>query len=374
MKTKERIITVIAVFIMTLICAGCAGESKPEPTPEPETDEYFTVSLKDGTEVALIDGPLYEYWKNYTERGCSQNYITCEDIYYPKPVHIEWDYSGEAPLKYEIRVSLYEDGVWREVPVETEGKSADIYDLYTGKKYYYAITAVGENSSYTSKNFTFRTEDTPRTISVTAVPNTRDIGGYTTEDGTKRIKQGIVYRGGRLDYMKKEGRSDMIDRYGIKTELDVSDNKTVSFKRYFKVIKVQGPYYVGTPGIDSKSYQPALLTSLQTFAVKDNYPIYFHCSLGRDRTGTLAAILELLLGLSETDVFKEYEISHFSEIGNMNGVKPGTTTGNLAAMLNYLKNYGTGTLQENTEQFVKDIGLTQEEIDEIRNIMLEDAA
>ena len=39
--------------------------------------------------------------------------------------------------------------------------------------------------------------------------------------------------------------------------------------------------------------------------------IYFHCTIGSDRTGTLAYFLEGLLGVSEEDRLRDYEISYF---------------------------------------------------------------
>ena len=41
------------------------------------------------------------------------------------------------------------------------------------------------------------------------------------------------------------------------------------------------------------------------------------------------------------------------------------------SLLNYIKNYATGTLSENCEKFMLNIGVSQTEIDSIRTIMLE---
>ena len=37
-------------------------------------------------------------------------------------------------------------------------------------------------------------------------------------------------------------------------------------------------------------------------AATHNEPVYFHCSAGADRTGTVACILEGLLGMSQSDI------------------------------------------------------------------------
>jgi protein-tyrosine phosphatase len=47
----------------------------------------------------------------------------------------------------------------------------------------------------------------------------------------------------------------------------------------------------------------------RTFGDPASYPIYFHCTWGRDRTGVVAAVLLLTLGVSPADVMSEYLLS-----------------------------------------------------------------
>mgnify|MGYP000900003446 FL=1 len=46
-------------------------------------------------------------------------------------------------------------------------------------------------------------------------------------------------------------------------------------------------------------------------AVAHREPVYFHCTAGADRTGTLACVLEGLLGMSQSDIDKDYELTTF---------------------------------------------------------------
>ena len=46
-------------------------------------------------------------------------------------------------------------------------------------------------------------------------------------------------------------------------------------------------------------------------AVTHREPVYFHCTAGADRTGTLACVLEGLLGMSQSDIDKDYELTCF---------------------------------------------------------------
>ena len=46
-------------------------------------------------------------------------------------------------------------------------------------------------------------------------------------------------------------------------------------------------------------------------AVVNGKVVYFHCQVGTDRTGTLAYLLEGILGLDKTSRYDDYELSYF---------------------------------------------------------------
>lgn len=50
--------------------------------------------------------------------------------------------------------------------------------------------------------------------------------------------------------------------------------------------------------------------------VIDGNNIYFHCRIGTDRTGTLAYILEGLLGVEKEQMLEDYELSYFFGLVN----------------------------------------------------------
>ena len=180
----------------------------------------------------------------------------------------------------------------------------------------------------------------------------------------------------------------MVDILGIKTDLDLRDGKKLTKSPIgdsLNYINVSAPYYADASckekdsgaTINSKSYKEALTTEIRTFANPDNYPIYLHCSLGRDRAGTLAYLISALVGVELIDLQRDYETSFFSVTGwadasqgagQINQLLPALNT--LAAFLN--SHYPADSLMASTERFVKEyLGITQEEVDSIRNILLE---
>lgn len=76
-----------------------------------------------------------------------------------------------------------------------------------------------------------------------------------------------------------------------------------------------GCEHVGKEGIDIEEGKRKLVDELAVFDDKDNFPIYAHCVLGRDRTGTLIGVLLALCGVSKNDIMMDYELSFLSRTG-----------------------------------------------------------
>ncbi|MBO6020277.1 MAG: tyrosine-protein phosphatase, partial [Clostridia bacterium] len=49
-------------------------------------------------------------------------------------------------------------------------------------------------------------------------------------------------------------------------------------------------------------------------ADENNYPLYFHCRIGTDRTGLVAWLVNALCGVSENDLWRDYLFSNFGYI------------------------------------------------------------
>ena len=232
-----------------------------------------------------------------------------------------------------------------------------------------------------SKIFDFVTEKSVRTIAVEDVSNTRDIGGYLTADGKHKVRQGMVYRGANVDSITENGKKAFLETYGIKTDLDLRGTLDLStLGGSVNFVNVSAPHYAqkaSEHAIYRSDYQEALVTAIRTFADEENYPIYMHCQIGRDRTGTLAFLINALLGVGEEDLYLDYELSFLSQSGCADfkeEITPNTFLGDhLWSLYHYIDHYKEeGTLSEKTELFMLDIGITSEEIASIKAIMLED--
>ena len=86
---------------------------------------------------------------------------------------------------------------------------------------------------------------------------------------------------------------------------------------------------------------------------------------GRDRTGTLAFLLNGLLGVSEDDLCRDWEASVFSE-GNLE-----FGSSRVERLLAYIGSVGGDNITERCENYARSCGITDAEIAKFRQILLE---
>ena len=75
--------------------------------------------------------------------------------------------------------------------------------------------------------------------------------------------------------------------------------------------------FVGKASKDDYEYNnPSKIKEFfEILANKDNYPIDFHCSIGKDRTGCLAYLVEALLGFDQETLYRDYMFTNFANAG-----------------------------------------------------------
>ena len=119
-------------------------------------------------------------------------------------------------------------------------------------------------------------------------------------------------------------------------------------------------------------------------SVKEGKGVYFHCSLGRDRTGTMSILLMGLLGVREGDIAREYELTYFAPVGF--SVSSSDKASNTQPIFNNTREHwvysdvvpyfwsmaGEGSFASGVEKYlVQEAGVSQAVIDDFRNLMLE---
>ncbi len=184
---------------------------------------------------------------------------------------------------------------------------------------------------------------------IESLSNIRDLGGWTTERG-EQVLYGKLFRGSELNGEKYNAsaaaREQLRDELGIRAELDLRTHQQAqSIKQsplgadvdYLRV--VNEPFYLDGVRTAWVNYQHDFDFILRN--LREGRPVYFHCIWGADRTGTLALMLEGLLGLSEEDLYTDYELTALTfpegETRTKAKVEPVVT---------YVKTFDGSTLQQ----------------------------
>ena len=210
------------------------------------------------------------------------------------------------------------------------------------------------------------------------VRNMRDLGGWRTVNGG-RVRTGQVYRSAALNTsdakwyrpnwrIPEASRAYLAGELGIRTDLDLRRTDEVAGITSSPI----GPD-VSWQNIPAKSYaavvtedgRAAFARMFRLFLDKRNYPIVFHCRAGRDRAGTLAFLLNGLLGVSDTDLEKDWK---YTWIGQG---KRKDDSRSLDSLRKALEGYQGESIQKRIESFVKSLGFTDADLLTFREIMLE---
>ena len=252
----------------------------------------------------------------------------------------------------------------------SKNQTAVIIDnLKTGTTYFYEVLVDGEK--YTG---IFRTAVSTRFIKVDGIYNTRDIGGYITLDN-KYVKQGMIIRGTEMDglveanyRLNADGIKYMMDTFGFVYDMDLRESK-LFMGEYSSCLGAEvGHKFYTAPQygqIFNSSYKESIRQIFADLANPKNYPMYLHCTYAADRTGTIVFLLQGVLNMSEKEMIQEYQRTGFF----MTSYADST---NMDIIILGLKNKNGETLQEKIVNFlIEDIGVTLEEIESIRSIMLE---
>ena len=383
----------MALALPLLICCGKGDDTnkdtkKTDDTPvvTPEDDEELPPEIHNGDKICVTN-PLVEQF--LTEVNYPDNDYSYTDLLNYSPVcpgnsdkpqvfTIRWAKDESAGA---LKAKLWEATWSREFDIAEGEEYVKITNLLPNTHYHYLVTSADESKTLTSGEF-----DTEGHVHqlyfVSTVRNVRDLGGWKTADGTKMVKYRMIYRGGRMQpgTINAKGIKDALAE-GIRAQLDLRGKSDV-----LEACALGPDYDFCNPVIEEGYTQ--LLRDDQAKAkqcmefifkcVKEDKPVYFHCSLGRDRTGTIAMLVLGTLGVREGDISKEYELTQFAPFGwsvsTGESIKMTRKVDYKGAATYIWTNFvGTGeTFQQGIHKYLVSIGIQQADINTFCNKMLVD--
>lgn len=171
--------------------------------------------------------------------------------------------------------------------------------------------------AFGGKTYKIVPEGGVRMIYTPSVWNVRDLGGWACTGG--RVKYGKIFRGGHFGSITAADKATITDWLGVKADIDLRNNTETggatasplggSVEYFHQSLD----YYANAVNTSAASARTVSVLKKVMACVAANKPCYFHCMSGADRTGTIAYLLLSLLGVSQSDKDKDYELTAFSD-------------------------------------------------------------
>jgi protein-tyrosine phosphatase len=174
-----------------------------------------------------------------------------------------------------------------------------------------------------------------RHIQFESAPNFRDLGGYRTHDG-RTVAWGRLFRSAALHKMNDREMARLKRDIGLRAVIDLrSPRDPEKDPAVIRLVEIGARYYpipfstwpwpaqdeakananatnmgeIYLHRVSEKPFGERLVDALETIAERDNHPLVFHCSAGKDRTGVLAAMVLTAMDIVDDDIVEDYALS-----------------------------------------------------------------
>lgn len=253
-------------------------------------------------------------------------------------------------------------GSYTEYTPAQDSHAVYVYNLRSGTDYRYSgIFTLSDGTNLTLSGG-FQTAAGPRLMHIDGLVNVRDLGSWTTAQG-KTVNQGLLYRGSEMDGLFEEKFKltaqglEQMKSLGIKTDFDLRhEGADVLEGEHFYYDAIQYEHAFTADGMK------AVRELFADLANPEHYPAYLHCTYGADRTGTMCYLLLALLGVSDADLKRDYELTAMY-YGYVSPAQMDAFVEKIAALP------GENT-QAKVEYFLQSAGVTVEQMESIRQIFL----
>lgn len=164
--------------------------------------------------------------------------------------------------------------------------------------------------------------------------NFRDLGGYRTRNN-RTVAWRRVFRSGEFSRITREDYQKLKEEIKLATVIDLRSDFEVKRQglgllaqadlkyhnipfipdggnreedeRRFRTFTNMGQFYMDI--VRDKGYGKRINQAMEIIAGAENHPLVFHCAIGKDRTGILAAMLLSLVGVPDEDIIEDYTLS-----------------------------------------------------------------
>ena len=397
-----------SLLILALTMTGCQNGNNPTPSSNGgNSDSSIIQPSKDPGEIT---GGTFNF--NETELNTAQEIHTANQLKYlnlskpyyemtksdldacdamgnknvstPEKTTINWEFT--APDGYEVKnytlvFSQYADLSNPYTVQGTKDQTISFYNSFLGTNYFKIVAnfTTGDKQSSDVKIFKV-TEQAPRNLYVGNMPNFRDMGGRTTYAGGK-VKQGLIYRGAGNNFDQRgtapnaDAEDVMLNQLRLKTEINVANGTGNNIKLSGNKVVDAFMAYGAVPYSNLARNSVRIRQVMDILADESNYPVFYHCRIGTDRTGITGFMINGLVGVPFNECVQDYGFSNFAPIDNQRYPhKPNDTNGDdIAKYLDELLALPGDTFQEQVYLALRMMGVSAEKLDKIIDFMTEGA-
>ena len=371
------------LLLLALTVSACSSNngggnnsSEPEESDPPIIDNSGFKNIND-TEPFEIhtdeQKAFLEYDGSYAKMNKSLFPDGSKHLSDSKPITLTWNYElpeGKEVEKYSVIYGQEKD---LKDGYRVDGNNLETISFnnpYLGRNYYQLVATFTDGTTDETPIRRFEVDSTyPRNLTISGMTNCRDIGGRTLEDGGK-IKQGLIFRtsgknqnGSLTDATTEE----MINHLKLKNEINLAGDSN-SYN-----LKLTGTTLFEGSRMDTSSTGGYSHISRNTEAVKNffnfisdenNYPLYYHCKIGTDRTGLCTILLHGLLGVSYENIYQDYLFSNFGKIGEQRTIGDGNSHDIKKYMDDFMA-YSGEKFQNKVYNILLGIGVSKETLDKV---------
>ena len=383
-KTKVALSLVLASSFLVAGLASFANVSKIKSLKADASDFSIITNLENEKVIHTDQQAAYLSYDGNYETIPEDNYPDGQKhLSDPNPVNLEWSYSsknGKTVTRYDVVVGKEADLSDGYTIKGTSSASLDVYNSYLGDNYFKVIANFDDGSKDESGINKYKVEESyPRNLKIDGMTNCRDMGGARTLVNDGRIKQGLIFRtsstsswaygrGDVPDTITNDGKEELLNRLGCKTEINVnnSGSAVAGIENYVQAYM----YYDGGKHHLYRNGEP-IKAVFHALSNPDNYPVFYHCRIGTDRTGLCAILISGLLGVSENDIYQDYLFSNFGNIQEKRYIGEKAGRDNILNYINDLKAFPGEQFHNKVYNYLLSIGVPASELDSVINILTE---
>lgn len=212
---------------------------------------------------------------------------------------------------------------------------------------------------------TLKPLDSLRWLNTPQATNVRDLGGWACDGGT--VRYGLLIRGGEVT---SADRDVLVGQCGVRHDLNLRGAEEAN--RTTSPLGNDVWFYCPTNFVWYSLADKATWKDIFNYvieAVTHNEPVYFHCSAGADRTGTVACLLEAILGMNQSDIDKDYELTCFATGTGTDAEARRRNETEWKNLISQIEQYPGDTFRDKAVSFATSCGIPASKLDAFRAAM-----